>query len=119
MRFAATCILSTSGGIVPEADPIQLKSILEKLDVERERSGTISLKPPLPARYRYELYNKLIRVISADELEFLSYVPQSGVYCCFYYDYYFLILSLSLTLNTNIYVNDCRSDETFYSRFSI
>lgn len=79
MRFAATCTLSISGGIVPESDPIQLKSILEKLEIEKERSATISLKPPIPARYRYEIFIKLPRLVSSDELPFLSYIPQSGM----------------------------------------
>lgn len=79
MRFAATCTLSIVGGVVPEADPIQLKSILEKLEIEKERSAIISLKPPLPARYRFEIYTKISRVISFDEYPFLSYIPQSGL----------------------------------------
>ncbi len=78
MQFAATCTLSPSGGVIPEADPIYLKTLLEKLDMEKERSGTITFKPPLPARYRHEVYLKLLRIMHSDEFPFLSVIPQYG-----------------------------------------
>lgn len=77
MRFAATCCLSSHAGIVPEADPIYLKSILEKLETER-RNGPMTFKPPLPARYRFEIYLKLLRAASSEDAQFLTYLPQDG-----------------------------------------
>jgi hypothetical protein len=77
MRFAATCCLSSHAGIVPEADPIYLKTILDKLETER-RNGPMTFKPPLPARYRFEIFLKLFRIASSDDAQFLTYLPQDG-----------------------------------------
>lgn len=77
MRFAATCSLSSVGGIVPEADPNYLKILLDQLEAEK-RNSTIIFKPPIPARYRYEVYQKLSRNASSDDLRFLTFLPQDG-----------------------------------------
>jgi hypothetical protein len=91
MRFAATCCLSSHAGVVPEADPNYLKTILEKLESER-RNGPMTFKPPLPARYRFEIYLKLLRIASVDDAQFLTYLPQDGQ------SPLLLLLSLSLPL---------------------
>jgi hypothetical protein len=77
MRFAATCSLSSFGGIVPEADPLHLKTILEKLEMEK-RNGPMTFKPPIPSRYRFEIFVKLSRGATADDIQFLTFVPQDG-----------------------------------------
>lgn len=77
MRFAATCSLSSIGGVVPEADPIHLKILLDRLEAEK-RNSALALKPPLPARYRFEIYLKLSRNASGDDIRFLTYLPQNG-----------------------------------------
>jgi hypothetical protein len=77
MRFAAACSLSSFGGIVPEADPFHLKTIIEKLETEK-RNGTMTLKPAIPSRYRFEIFVKLSRGATADDIQFLTFIPQDG-----------------------------------------
>jgi hypothetical protein len=76
MQFAATCTLSASGGIVPEADSYILHTLREKL--ESQTDGTVNnMKPPIPARYRHHLFSQLTNAVPQQAAHVL-YPPQPG-----------------------------------------
>lgn len=72
LQFSSMCTLSSTGGVVPEADPILLKELVDQL---RDMGKAVNTKPPIPARYRFFLFQQLNALIGQQDAKLLYPPP--------------------------------------------